>query len=110
MPTARGGIAAVATGGRCTCSGETSRRVFPEHEVFTPAESRWRAAPPLPTPRHGIAAAVVGGRIFIIGGGPHAGLAQTAVVEVFEPPGFAASPRAPVPVAPVNDGGPPSAP
>jgi hypothetical protein len=37
----------------------------------------------MPTARHGLAAVAVGGRIFVIGGGPKAGSAQTSVVEVW---------------------------
>jgi hypothetical protein len=46
---------------------------------------QWSAAPRLPTARHGLAAAVRDGRVYLIAGGPRAGLAQTAVVETFTP-------------------------
>ena len=59
--------------------------MFDNHEVYDPATNRWTAAPRLPTARHGLAAATVGGKIYVIGGGPRAGLAQTDVVEVFTP-------------------------
>jgi hypothetical protein len=65
--------------------GETSRRVFAEHEVFDVRQGEWSTAPSLPTARHGLAAAARGGQIFVIAGGPRAGLAQTAVVETFTP-------------------------
>jgi N-acetylneuraminic acid mutarotase len=52
----------------------------------------WEVRAPLPTPRaslptarHGLAVAAVNGKIYVIGGGPRAGLAQTDVVEVFTP-------------------------
>jgi hypothetical protein len=86
MPTARGGLEAVAVAGRIhVFGGETSRRVFAEHEVFDVREGKWSTAPPLPTARHGLAVATRGDRIFVIAGGPRAGLAQTAVVETFTP-------------------------
>jgi N-acetylneuraminic acid mutarotase len=51
--------------------------------VYDPASDRWTTAAALPTARHGIGAASLGDRIYVIGGGPAAGFAQTAVVEVF---------------------------
>lgn len=86
MPTARGGLAAVALDHRIyTYGGETKRKVFSEQEVYDMTADSWSPAPPLPTPRHGLAAAVLGNRIYVIGGGPHAGLAQSEVVEVYAP-------------------------
>jgi N-acetylneuraminic acid mutarotase len=86
MPTARGGLAAAVLQDQIhTFGGETSRRVFAEHEVYDVSAGAWRAAPPMPTARHGLAAAVLGDRIYLIGGGPRAGLAQTYVVETFSP-------------------------
>ena len=82
MPTARGGLAAVALENRIyTYGGETTSRVFSEHEVYDVAGDAWGSAPPLPTPRHGLAAAVLGNRIYLIGGGPRAGFGQTDVAE-----------------------------
>ena len=86
MPTVRGGLAAVAFGGRIyTYGGETTTSVFPEHEVYDATADRWTSAPSLPTPRHGLGAALLNGRIYVIGGGPQAGLAQSDVVEVYTP-------------------------
>ncbi|PYO16792.1 MAG: galactose oxidase, partial [Gemmatimonadetes bacterium] len=39
----------------------------------------------LPTARHGLGAATLNGRVYVIGGGPRAGFAQTDVVEMFAP-------------------------
>jgi N-acetylneuraminic acid mutarotase len=84
MPTARGGLEAAALGSAIhVFGGETSSRVFAEHEVFDTRSGQWRTWPPLPTARHGLAAASRGGEIYVIAGGPRAGLAQTAVVEVY---------------------------
>jgi hypothetical protein len=86
MPTPRGGLEVVALQGRIHAfGGETSRRVFSEHEVFDVRAGQWGAAPRLPTARHGLAAAARDGRVYAIAGGPRAGLAQTAVVETFTP-------------------------
>jgi len=90
--SARGGLAAAVLEGRIhTFGGETTRSVFEEHEVYDVGAGAWRSAPPLPTPRHGLAAATLDGRIYVIGGGPRAGLAQTYVVEVFNPGDCASS-------------------
>jgi N-acetylneuraminic acid mutarotase len=76
----------VELGGRIhVFGGENSRRVFDEHEVYDPATGRWTSNQPLPTGRHGHAVAAVGGRIYVIAGGPEAGVAQTDVVEIYTP-------------------------
>jgi N-acetylneuraminic acid mutarotase len=86
MPTARGGLEAAAVGTRIhTFGGETTRRVFDEHEVYDVVANAWQAAPRMPTGRHGLGVAALGNRIYVIGGGPRAGFAQTDVVEVFAP-------------------------
>jgi len=86
MPSARGGLAAAVFGGRIhTFGGETTRSVFDNHEVYDVSAGTWQTAPPMPTGRHGLATAALNGRIYVIGGGPRAGLAQTFVVEVYNP-------------------------
>ena len=91
MPSERGGLASVVVNDQIyTYGGERPSHqgdagVFPNHEQYTPKTDRWMALPPLPTPRHGIGVATLGGRIYVIGGGPKAGFAQTDVVEVFTP-------------------------
>lgn len=59
--------------------------MFDNHEVYDPITDRWTSLPELPTARHGLAAAAIGDRIYVIAGGPEAGLAQTDVVEVYTP-------------------------
>ena len=59
--------------------------MFSNHEVYDPATDRWMAGPALPTARHGLGAAAAGGSIYVNGGGPRAGFAQTDTVEVFTP-------------------------
>jgi len=65
--------------------GETRNSVFASHEVYDPATDRWSSALPLPEARHGLAAAALGGKLYVIGGGPKAGFAQTSAVDVFTP-------------------------
>jgi N-acetylneuraminic acid mutarotase len=65
--------------------GEGRAAVFATHEVYDPATDRWSVAPPLPLARHGLAAAAVDGALYVIGGGPKAGFAQTDAVHVFTP-------------------------
>ncbi len=59
--------------------------LFDSTVIYDPATNRWITAPALPTARHVLAAAAIGGKVYVIGGGPRAGLAQTDVVEVFTP-------------------------
>src|SRR5207244_1577283 len=70
---------------RWRVGGEARSAVFANPEVYDPAADRWAAAPPLPVARHGLAAAAVGGRLYVIGGGPKPGFAQTDAVDVFTP-------------------------
>jgi hypothetical protein len=65
--------------------GEGRAGVFANHEVYDPATDRWSVAPPLPLARHGLAAAAAGGVLYVIGGGPKAGFAQTDAVDMFTP-------------------------
>jgi N-acetylneuraminic acid mutarotase len=59
--------------------------VFPNHEVYDPTSNSWTVAEPLPMARHGFAAVTYDGKIYVIGGGPKQGLAQTDNVEVWRP-------------------------
>ena len=59
--------------------------VFDSHEVYDPERNSWTVDSPMPTARHGLAAVAEGGKIYVIGGGPKQGLAQTDVVEVWKP-------------------------
>jgi N-acetylneuraminic acid mutarotase len=65
--------------------GETRNSVFQNHELYDPSTDRWTIAPALPVGRHGLAAAAVGGKLYVIGGGPKAGFAQTDMVDVYTP-------------------------
>jgi N-acetylneuraminic acid mutarotase len=59
--------------------------VYENHERYDAATNAWASLEPLPTPRHGIGVTAIGGKVYVIGGGPHTGFAQTDVVEVFTP-------------------------
>jgi N-acetylneuraminic acid mutarotase len=86
MPTARGGLGGVAADGRIhALGGETNTIVFDEHEVFDVGSGTWESVSSLPMGLHGLAVTSDGQRIFVIGGGPAAGLAQTARVWGWEP-------------------------
>jgi hypothetical protein len=58
---------------------------FPQLEVFDPATGSWSAAPPLPSARHGLAAVTRDGELYVLAGGPRAGLTVSGTVEVFNP-------------------------
>jgi len=62
-----------------------SSATFDETERFDPATGRWETVAPMPTSRHGLGAAVLGGSIWVVGGGPRAGLSTSAANERFSP-------------------------
>ena len=77
MPTPRGGTSGGVARGRILVAGGEAfdpSRTFPQVEVFDPAGNTWSPAPDLPTPRHGLAVQGVGDTLYVIGGGPRAGL------------------------------------
>lgn len=86
LPTGRSGIAVVEHQGRLyVFGGETvgrfSSSTFDEAERFDPATGRWEALPPMPTARHGLGAAAFGDAIYVLSGGPRAGLSFGAANE-----------------------------
>lgn len=83
LRVARGGIAAVSSGGFVyVFGGEGPSATFPEVEYFDVAKATWLRGPDLPTPRHGLGAAKVGDRVYLIGGGPRPGVTVTGATEV----------------------------
>lgn len=50
-------------GGRSVAGGNTAA-----HEVYDPAEDRWRTAAPMPQAQGGLAAAELGGKLYAFGG------------------------------------------
>jgi len=91
MPSTRGGLSSAVIGNVIyTFGGERASHqgdagVYENNEAYNAATNTWTTLEPLPTPRHGIGVTALGGRIYVIGGGPHTGFAQTDVVEVFTP-------------------------
>lgn len=91
IPTPRGGIAAAVAEGRLLVFGGEGNPadpagIFDETEEYDPLTDAWRALAPMPQGRHGIGAGVAGGLIVIPGGGPVAGLSDTARNDLFAPP------------------------
>jgi hypothetical protein len=90
MPTARGGLAAAALGGRLfTFGGEGNtgdpRGIFPQTEGYDPARDAWFALPDMGVPRHGTAAVAVEGAIYVVGGAARQGFGASGASEVFVP-------------------------
>jgi N-acetylneuraminic acid mutarotase len=92
MPTARGGTAGGVADGRIFVAGGEAfnpTRTFVEVEVYDSAIDSWSRAPDLPSARHGLAVqgATVRGitEIYVIGGGPTAGLSVTPLNEALSP-------------------------
>jgi N-acetylneuraminic acid mutarotase len=83
LRVARGGIAAVSSGGRVyVFGGEGPNGTFPQVEYLQVGQGAWQLAPDLPTPRHGLGAAEVADRVYVIGGGPRPGVTVTGANEV----------------------------
>jgi N-acetylneuraminic acid mutarotase len=90
LPTGRSGIAVVAFAGRLyVFGGETvgmlRSRTFDDAERFDPATGRWETLPPMPTPRHGLGAAPMADAIYVVSGGPKAGLSLGTANERLQP-------------------------
>lgn len=85
MPSARGGIAAAATGnGFIVAPGGEADRAFDTVEAFDVESGRWLVLPAMPTPRHGLGVAAVGGTVHVIAGGPSPGFAFSAANEALD--------------------------
>ncbi len=108
LPTARGGIAAVAVdrfvlvlGGEGNAGDPDG--VFDENEAYDTALDQWTTLAPMPTGRHGIGGAVLGVDVHVPGGGPVEGFGVSDAHEVYdassELPFPAPVPALPVPVA-----------
>lgn len=64
--------------------GATADRVFDRVDVYNPATTTWRAAPPMPTPRHGIFPVLDGSRILVAAGGTRAAGSRSRAMEILE--------------------------
>jgi len=86
MNSRRSSFGTVVFGGKVYAfGGETTTAAMDSAEIFDPASNTWTDLTPMPTGRHGVGAAAVGGRIFVIGGGRHAGISVSDANEVFLP-------------------------
>ena len=68
--------------------GETldgSGQTFGQLEVFDTQTQTWRSATPLPTSRHGLAAVAYDEHIYVLAGGPMAGLSVSPMNELYSP-------------------------
>jgi N-acetylneuraminic acid mutarotase len=86
LPTARGGLAATATGNGYVVAvgGESPSGTNPEAEAFEVSSGRWLSLAPLPTPRHGLAVVALGNVVYVIGGGPEPGLTYSDANEAID--------------------------
>jgi hypothetical protein len=84
MPTARGGLVAVAVGGKIyAIGGLGGAGAAGATEEYDPGTNRWLVRAPMPSRREQMAAAALGGRIFVLGGGD--GNWSTPLVEEYDP-------------------------
>jgi N-acetylneuraminic acid mutarotase len=89
MPSKRSGIAAstvnntiYALGGED--AGGVNPKTYDNNEKYNPSTGLWLSEEPIPTSRHGLAAVSIDDQIFVIGGGPEAGLSVTDANEIFK--------------------------
>jgi hypothetical protein len=66
---------------------DASAATFPQLEIYDPAQGAWQSGPSLPTSRHGLGAVARGGEVYVVAGGPRAGLTVSGLVEIFAPAG-----------------------
>jgi N-acetylneuraminic acid mutarotase len=88
LPTARGGTAGGFANGRIFVAGGEAfgpERTFPQVESYDPERDSWSTGSPLPTPRHGLAVQGMGDTLYVIGGGPAAGLSVSPANEALSP-------------------------
>jgi len=89
MNMRRSSFGTVAYDGRIYLfGGETTTAALDSVEMYDPVKDEWTEISTMPTGRHGVAAVVVGGKIFVIGGGQHAGISVSDSNEVFLPHGY----------------------
>ena len=88
LPTARGGTGGGLVNGRIYVAGGEAgnpNRTFPEVEAYDPVSNVWTSLPQLLTPRHGVAVLGSGDTLFVIAGGPTAGLSVSNRNEAITP-------------------------
>jgi hypothetical protein len=87
MPSKRSGIAAATFNGSIFVfggedAGGADPKTYGNNENFSSATGLWTLKESLPTPRHGLSA-TIDSKIFVIRGGPEAGLSVSNANEVF---------------------------
>jgi N-acetylneuraminic acid mutarotase len=90
MPTSRAGHAAAVWDGRLYVFGgegnpDDPSGVFPQTEVYDPANDTWSPLAPMPTPRHGTGAATLGATLYVPGGADVQGFGAVDTFEAFMP-------------------------
>ena len=85
MPSARSGVAAAVVNNELWVFGgeDRWRRCFPMWKSIIRSVTAGVCEPNMPLPRHGIWASVIGNKIYIPGGGAHAGFAATNTNQIF---------------------------
>jgi N-acetylneuraminic acid mutarotase len=91
MPSKRSGIAAAASplnsSNIYVFGGEEPSKTFNNNEKYDAMTNKWTSEPAMPTARHGLAAIYPeGDKIYVIGGGPQAGLSVSRANEIFHVP------------------------
>lgn len=94
LPQARGGMGKAAwlggefwvIGGETLDGrGATNTKTYDRVDRYDPIRNQWSDGPKLPTARHGIFPVVHEGRLFVAGGGLHAGYGASGVFEIIWP-------------------------
>ena len=90
MPSKRSGIAMASINNTIfVFGGEDADGEDPityhNNEKYDPVTDLWTSEEPMPTPRHGLTATSISDKIFVIGGGPQAGLSASNANEIFHP-------------------------
>lgn len=91
MPTARGGFALGVSGDRIIVVGGEGNPsepsgVFPQAELYDPADGRWYRLPDMPAPRHGMQAVAVNGVLYVPGGADVEAFGATRTFQALVPP------------------------
>ena len=88
MPSKRSGIAAASVndtiyvfGGED--AGGANPKTYNNNDKYNALTGSWLSEESIPTSRHGLAAVSIGDKIFVLGGGPQAGLSVSGANEVF---------------------------
>jgi N-acetylneuraminic acid mutarotase len=87
MPTPRGALAVVESGGKLfAIGGYDGSANSAAVEMYDPVSNRWSRMAPLPTPRDHLAAATAGSRVYAIGGRLNGDYSRNlGVTEVYDP-------------------------